>query len=507
MMNYLLITMLFIIAVMLCIVAFIHWRQHRFIQRLTHSLELRLLNQDSFNIDSSSKSLKPLINVLHDLHQSSLFITERDKLTGLANRVGFKRKMLARMPISEGMLVLVDIHQFRFVNDLFGFLFGDKLLKAFAKRIDSLNCKAQFIARMNGNEFLLFYHQPLTIEQLLTIKNDLQRPFEIEQQPISIKMQLGVLSLSEHHADVSLMLRRLDLALKKAKALKRPIAFYDQDDDKAQYRELLIINGLPKGLKQDQLFMVFQPKLDIKSGQCKQVEALIRWQHESLGLISPSEFIPLAEQTGIIDILSPWVLDNVLAQQAKWRNMGIYVNVALNLSSTDLDNPNLAVDVATKLSQYLVPAESITIEITESALMISLEQTIMTLNQLRDIGVKLAIDDFGTGHSSLAYLRHLPVDEVKIDKAFLDEFETSKAAKQIVKTSIDLAKNLGFEVTVEGVESKSVLETLHLFGVDTIQGDYFAKPFTASEFEHIYPQLTYPQLNYSQLNHPQIKHP
>lgn len=496
--------MLCIMAILLCSVALLYWRQHRFIQQLTHSLQLQLLNQDSFNVDSASTStsLKPLINVLHDLHQSSIFSTERDKLTGLANRVGFKRKMLSKMPMSDGILVLIDIRQFRFVNDLFGFLFGDKFLKAFAKRIDNLNCKAQFIARMNGNEFLLFFHQKLTVEQLLEIKSELQRPFEIEQQPISIKIQLGVLSLSEHHAEVSLMLRRLDLALKKAKTLKQAMAFYDQDDDKAQYRELLIINGLPKGLKQNQLFMVFQPKLDLKSGQCKQVEALIRWQHDSLGLISPNEFIPLAEQTGMINILSTWVLDNVLAQQVKWRNTGVYVNVAINLSSTDLDNPNLAADVASKLAQYLVPAESITIEITESVLMKSLAQTIVTLNQLRDIGVKLAIDDFGTGHSSLAYLRHLPVDEVKIDKAFLDEFETSPAAKQIVKTSIDLAKNLGFEVTVEGVESKTVLEALHHFGVDTIQGDYFAKPFTASEFEHIYPQLNYPLISSAQINQP-----
>ncbi|MGB6135352.1 MAG: EAL domain-containing protein, partial [Shewanella sp.] len=219
--------------------------------------------------------------------------------------------------------------------------------------------------------------------------------------------------------------------------------------------------------------------------------ALIRWQHQGLGLLSPSEFIPLAEQTGMIDLLSAWVLDAVVAQQARWREKGIYVKVALNLSSTDLDNPNLANDVATKLTKYLVPAECIMIEITESALMVSLEQTIVTLNQLRAIGVKIAIDDFGTGHSSLAYLRFLPVDEVKIDKAFLDDFETTLAAKQVVKTSIELAKSLGFEVTVEGVESKSVLDTLRSYGVDTIQGDYFAKPATAEEFEHIYPQLNH----------------
>ncbi|GGQ27760.1 GGDEF-domain containing protein [Shewanella litoralis] len=490
-MNNLLTLIAFIAVILIGIIGVIHWRQQRALRQLTQALALQILNQDTFTLDTSSSSLKPLIIALKNFHQSSLFSTERDKLTGLTNRVGFKRKMLAKMPVSQGMLVLVDIKQFRFVNDLFGFLFGDKLLKAFAKRIENIDNKPQFIARMNGNEFLLFFPKALTLPQLTQLKQDLQLPFEIEQQPISIKMQLGVLSLSEHHADVSLMLRRLDLALKKAKTLKQPIAFYDQDDDKAQYRELLIINGLPKGLKQNQLYMVFQPKLDIQSGQCQQVEALIRWQHEGLGLISPNEFIPLAEQTGMIDMLSTWVLDAVIAQQAKWREKGIYVKVALNLSSTDLDNPNLANDVATKLAQYLVPAECIMIEITESALMVSLEQTIATLNKLRETGVKIAIDDFGTGHSSLAYLRFLPVDEVKIDKAFLEDFETSTAAKQIVKTSIELAKSLGFEVTVEGVESKSVLETLHEFGVDTIQGDYFAKPATADEFEHIYPQLTH----------------
>lgn len=488
--NFVLI-LLCLTGVIAVIIGGMYFRQYRALQQLTHALQLQMLNQDSFTFDTSSSSLKPLTSVLNQIYQSSLFSTERDKLTGLTNRVGFKRKMLAKMPVSEGMLVLVDIKQFRFVNDLFGFIFGDKLLKAFAKRIENVTHKPQFIARMNGNEFLLFFPNELTLTELLTIKNDLQQPFEIEQQPISIKIQLGILSLSAHHADVSLMLRRLDLALKKAKQLKQPIAFYDQDDDKAQYRELLIINGLPNGLKHNQLFMVFQPKLDIESGQCQQVEALIRWHHEGLGPISPNEFIPLAEQTGMIDLLSAWVLDAVVAQQAKWREKGIYVKVALNLSSTDLDNPNLANDVASKLAKYLVPAECIMIEITESALMVSLEQTIVTLNQLRDIGVKIAIDDFGTGHSSLAYLRFLPVDEVKIDKAFLDEFETTHAAKQIVKTSIELAKSLGFEVTVEGVESKSVLDTLRTYGVDTIQGDYFAKPATAQEFEHIYPQLNH----------------
>ncbi|MBB1270198.1 bifunctional diguanylate cyclase/phosphodiesterase [Shewanella sp. SR44-3] len=458
-------------------------RQRRFLSLLSQTLASQKNQHIALNFPSTPKLFEPLLQVLQQLQQQVPFSIEHDKLTGLANRVGCKRYLKCRLPLQKGLLVLVDIQRFRFVNNLFGFAFGDLLLQDLAKRIQTLTPTPDFVARMNGDEFLMFYQDELSDESLQAIKLHLQRIFEIEQTPISVKMQLGVLNLKLHNADMSLMLRRLDLALKKAKQCKKSMAHYQQDDDMVQYRELLIINSLPKALKQEQMYLLYQAKLNLHSGDCQQVEALIRWQHPSLGSLSPVEFIPLAEHSGMIDLVSYWVLDTVLAQQAAWLAQGFEVKVAVNLSTSDLDNPQLAEEINAKLKHYNVPAASLVIEITESVLMEDLERTISRLQALRSIGVKLAIDDFGTGHSSLAYLRFLPVDEVKIDKAFLEDFDSDNRSKQLIKSSIELAKNLGFEVTVEGVESKSVLEQLKSFGVDTIQGDYYAKPLEPEAFQ------------------------
>ncbi|QIR13815.1 putative bifunctional diguanylate cyclase/phosphodiesterase [Shewanella aestuarii] len=459
------------------------WRQHRYLQFLTHIIEKQLINITPIDVGATPNAFLPLIRALLKLQQSIPFNVEKDKLTGLFNRVGFKRKIVSQMPNAEGMIILVDIKQFRFVNDLFGFVFGDHLLKAFAERIASMPLQAQFVARMNGNEFLLFFNHNVSAAQLSDLKQRLQLPFYIEQQPISVKVQMGVLAMAEHHADVSIMLRRLDLALKKAKQYHQDIAYYDQGDDKKQYRELLIINSLPKSLKQNQLFMVYQPKVETKTGQCVQVEALIRWHHDGLGNISPDEFIPLAEKTGMISLISHWVLDKVISQLATWREQGVFVKVAINLSGADMHSDNLVEDINKRLHHYRVPADSLMVEITESALMESYTQAIDTIERLQAIGVKVAIDDFGTGHSSLAYLRYLPVNEVKIDKAFLSGFEQDEQAKNIVKMTIALAKELGFEVTVEGVETLTVYHSITAFGADRIQGDIFAKPMAADGLE------------------------
>jgi diguanylate cyclase (GGDEF)-like protein len=462
------------------------WRQKSFLTSLILTLESKKKHYTPLVFQAVPKPFIPLVTTLQAFEQQVPFSLTHDKLTGLANRVGFKRYLIQRLPIDQGMLVLVDIQRFRFVNNLFGFAFGDLLLNAFAERLAQLQPAAEFVSRMNGDEFILFYRQELSSDALLALKHSLQRPFIIEKTPISIKMQMGVLELKQHSADMSLMLRRLDLALKKAKQSRLGIASYKAGDDKVQYRELLIINSLPKALRDDELYLVYQPKLDLASGQCHQVEALIRWDHPSLGQLSPAEFIPLAEHTGMIDIVSFWVLDKVLAQQAAWQKEGIKVKVAVNLSTTDIDNPQLTAEIVTRLKHYKVPADSLMIEMTESILMADIERTVTSLMALRAIGVKLAIDDFGTGHSSLAYLRHLPVDEVKVDKAFLDDFETDAGSRKIVRGAIALAKHLGFEVTVEGVESKAVLDALSTYGVDTIQGDYFSKPLSSKDFKALY---------------------
>ncbi len=224
---------------------------------------------------------------------------------------------------------------------------------------------------------------------------------------------------------------------------------------------------------------------------CTQVEALIRWQHEELGTISPGEFIPLAEYAGMIDLVSQWALEQVLAQQAKWRTAGINLCVAVNLSTRDLDSETLPQEIASRLAYYHLPPESLMIEITESTLMADLNKAVETLDKIRALGVSLAIDDFGTGHSSLAYLKHLPVNEVKIDKAFLQDLERDKASEYILEASINIAKKLGYQVTVEGIETLEIRDRLVAMGVDTLQGLYYAKPMSAAELEMNWAQLHY----------------
>ncbi|GIU44977.1 GGDEF-domain containing protein [Shewanella sairae] len=415
---------------------------------------------------------------------------EQDKLTQLDNRMSMKRKMAELMPLDKGSLVLLDIYRFRYVNDLFGFNFGDELLKQIAIRIKELSTDGSLVARMNEDEFLIYFPRSRSELQLQQLIDKLQLPYDIFGSIITTRVQVGHLALEPFHSDISTMLRRLDLALKKAKIHDLALSEYLLGDDAVQIREVSIINSLAKALSDGELYMVYQPKQSFPQGHCCQVEALMRWQHPQLGSISPAEFIPLAEYSGMIDIVSQWVLDEVFAQQAKWTKMGMDLQVAVNLSTQDLRNASLITGIKARLAKYQLNAGVISIEITESKLMQDLDGAIATIKDLRHLGVDVAIDDFGTGHSSLAYLKYLPVDEVKIDKAFLDDLESDARARHIMDTSIRLAKGLGFKVTVEGVETEDILQLLLGMGVDKVQGDIFSKPLKPKELESRWPKLS-----------------
>lgn len=458
-----------------------HYRLRNQVNKLFNHPPLNDIKLSSSHASLPTKlaGLYELFTGLHAQAQQS----ERDKLTDLDNRLSMKRKMAAMMPLDKGSLVLLDIYRFRYVNDLFGFNFGDELLKQIATRVRSLSPEGSLIARMNEDEFLIYFTSPMTEPQLQLLIDKLQLPYDIFGSIITTRVQMGHLALEPFHSDISTMLRRLDLALKKAKTHDVALSEYLLGDDAVQLREVSIINSLAKALGDGELYMVYQPKQNIPKGDCHQVEALMRWQHPLLGNISPAEFIPLAEYSGMIDIVSQWVLDEVFAQQALWRQDGIKLQVAVNLSTQDLRNASLITGIEARLEQYHLSADVISIEITESKLMQDLDGAVATIKHLRQIGVDVAIDDFGTGHSSLAYLKYLPVDEVKIDKAFLDDLEVDARAWHVMDTSIRLAKGLGFRVTVEGVETEEVLQLLHGMGVDKIQGDIFSKPLTAKNLE------------------------
>ncbi|MBV7314963.1 bifunctional diguanylate cyclase/phosphodiesterase [Shewanella sp. NIFS-20-20] len=430
-----------------------------------------------------------LLTQVEQLMQSRNDQSGIDKLTGLANRLGLKRQLMGMMPMSSGVLILLDIHRFRYVNDLFGFEFGDTLIKEFSERLLKIEAPADITARLDGDEFFLYFNQALSLTQVLALRQSLQQPFFINGTPIGLKLQLGYLTLPEHHHDVSVMLKRLDLALKEARGSRDKIAAYEAGMDQLQQRELRLIHDLPKSLTTHDCYLVYQPKWDIKNQCCNQVEALLRWNHPSLGYVSPAEFIPLAEYTGIIELVSEWALAEVIVQQQHWQQTGVNVQVAVNLSTRDLDNFSLSEDLLASLSRQGVSPRQIMIEITESNLMADIDKTLEVLHRLRAIGVQLAIDDFGTGYSSLAYLKHLPVDEVKIDKAFLDDILTDNQGAAILETSIQLAKRLGFAVTVEGVETQEIWDRLVQMGADKIQGQWFSSPLTAVELEQHWQEL------------------
>lgn len=469
------------LTLLLLVMLWIQYRQRRFVRRLVSSIRRRKLPAQPLDIDRIPASFQPLCDNLEELLDALPADLGTDKLTGLLNRLGFKSAVGRMTPINKGTFVILDIHRFRYVNDLFGFGFGDKLLLMLTERLHTLHRQPSLLARVKGDEFLLYYEESMDRHKLGQLRGRLQVPFDIGGTPISIKLQMGCVSHEHIPEQVSQLLRRLDLALKKGREAKDLIGYYEEGDDTHQLRELTLIHDLPRALMQGQLYMMYQPKQSFGHARFDQVEALIRWQHPKLGMVSPGEFIPLAEFAGMIELVSRWALVTVLEQQQHWRTKGIELQVAVNLSTQDLSSNSLSQEIETRLEQFELPPDALMVEITESTLMANVDKALYTLNRLKQLGVKLAIDDFGTGHSSLAYLKHLPVDEVKIDKAFLEDLLTDPHAQHIMETSIVLARKLGFEVTVEGVETEAVRQVLMVMGADKLQGELMGAPMMADD--------------------------
>jgi EAL domain-containing protein (putative c-di-GMP-specific phosphodiesterase class I) len=267
-----------------------------------------------------------------------------------------------------------------------------------------------------------------------------------------------------------------------AKQQPQHVVFYEAGQDENYQRELTIIRDLPTALEQGQLFMVYQPKVDLSSRRCVAAEALIRWVHPTLGFIPPDEFIGLLEHSGNIQQLSQWVIKTVIAQQVMWQQAGIMVQIAINLSANDLLDTDLPQQLVQAMQAVHLSPSCLALEVTESAVMADTDTVVQVLNALKASGFKLSIDDFGTGHSSLAYLRNLPVQELKIDRAFVKDIVDSPSDKLIVETTVKLAHGMGLRVTAEGLEDVAGLAILTGLGCDKVQGYFFSKPLPAQAF-------------------------
>jgi len=417
-----------------------------------------------------------------------------DCLTGLHNRSHLAdcihRTLTHRQADGAGVAVLMlDLDGFKEVNDTLGHDAGDRLLQIVAQRLLSLAPADATVARLGGDEFAVLMpgllggqNQALQIAQ--QIADSLSQPAHLDEARLDTQVSIGVAFSSDVNPADDL-LRQADTAMYAAKTARIPISVHSPEMDRIRTERLELLADLRAALRTnpDQFLLHYQPKIDLNTGAIVGTEALVRWQHPRLGFIGPDHFIPLAEATGLIDELTPLVLNGALAECAKWTAQGHRVSVAVNLSARNIENPQLPQLVAHALRTHRVDPAQLILEITESSAMGDPKQTMPVLHQLNDLGLSLSLDDFGTGHSSLSYLQQLPVTEVKIDRSFVSGLNSADSAnsRALVRSIAGLSKNLKLRVVAEGVEDEEQLAEVRELGCDIAQGYYISRPVPAHE--------------------------
>ncbi len=415
-----------------------------------------------------------------------------DALTGLPNRaraLDFLHEALERSGDDERgpALLLMDLDRFKDINDTLGHPVGDEVLVRVARRLGAV-LRSEFdgaiVARLGGDEFLIVLpaSDAAQAERLAgSLLASLGEALELPQMQLMLDASIGIAVAPEDGSSPATLLSRADIALYDAKQGGAHWQRYRPGRDAQQGERLALANDLRLALARDEISLRFQPKLDLRSEQCSHAEALLRWQHPRLGDISPELFIPIAEQTGRITELTRWVLRRSLEQLQLWQQEGFTLGVAVNLSPHDLYDIDLPVFLGELLQEFGTAPALLVLEMTEGAVMRDANQGVQMLHRLKALGVRLAIDDFGTGHSSLAYLKRLPVDELKIDKSFVLALSSDGDDAVIVRSTIQLGHNMGLKVVAEGVESEQVLAQLRSYGCDQAQGFLISRPVHATQ--------------------------
>jgi len=408
-----------------------------------------------------------------------------DALTDLPNRTLLLDRLQYALRTAQRAehtvaLIIMDLDRFKEVNDTLGHHVGDKLLQQVAKRLRMLLRQSDTVARLGGDEFSVLLPEADEEQAVVTAKKIIEtidEPIIVEGQRLNVGLSLGIAVYPQHGDSAGLLMQRADVAMYLAKRSSNyHYAIYDPELDPHSLRQLAISNELRTAIEEDQLVLHYQPKIDLATGGLAGVEALVRWQHPKHGLLYPDEFVPLAEQTGLMRLLSLWVVEHAVTECMPHINGMDQVRLSLNLSMSNLQDPGFADDLAAILKDKSIPFGSIKLEITETALMEDPSQVIHALRRIKAMGLRVSIDDFGTGYSSLTYLKQLPVSELKIDKSFGQSLVSDGNSVLIVRSTIDLAHKLGLRVVAEGVESRETLELLAELGCDSAQGFYVAKP-------------------------------
>ena len=409
-----------------------------------------------------------------------------DLLTGLANRNFFRTHLESAILTANNQglaLLLMDVDRFKEINDTLGHHNGDLLLQRTTQRLKSIVGKTGIVGRLGGDEFAVFLPAADFAGAVLSaqqIVKAFEEPFLVKELPIAVEVSVGIALYPEHGDAADLLMRRAEVAMYAAKEERTGYAVYDPDRDRYSPERVTLIAELRQAMEEDQLYLLYQPKIDFQSRTVSGVEALIRWQHPRLGMLPPDQFIGLAERTGLIKPLTFWVLNQALRMCNVWQQRGLKLTVAINISSRNLE-PDLPERISAVLESYKMPPQSLELEITEGMIMKDPVRAREILRRLSEMEIKISIDDFGTGYSSLSYLSKLPVDQVKIDKSFVINMATDQSASAIVQSTINLAHDLGLKVVAEGVENEATLVRLKSLRCDSAQGYYISRPIPGSE--------------------------
>lgn len=413
-----------------------------------------------------------------------------DELTQLPNRAFFTDQLLNfvdnyKKNNQTFSVLMLDLDRFKYVNDVLGHSAADNLLTSLAFRLKA-SCKSEsdIVARLGGDEFgiiLANTNAALALEVARRLQSALETPIALNDSFVDLSAGVGIANFPEHTKDIELLLSRAEIAMYAAKNSSSGISVYHSDLDVANEENLSLVSEIRAAVEQNQLSLYVQPKIDFATGKILAVEALVRWNHPERGLVFPDMFIPFAEQTGHISKISNWMLCEAARYAALWQKQGLNVALAVNLSARDLIDIELPNKLKQILTEHQLSADSLSLEITESSIMDDPARALDTVERIAKMGIQLSIDDFGTGYSSLAYLKRLPVSELKIDKSFVMNIEHDHDDVIIVKSTIELGHNLGLKVVAEGIENKSVWNILNAMGCDYGQGYFMSKPMPASK--------------------------
>ncbi len=434
------------------------------------------LHSNTREIDDLAQSFQSMQKNIAQREEQITYQASHDLLTELQNR--YRMSQLLDQKLASGetfQVVAANILGFRGVNDVFGYHNGDLCLQIIASRFQFLGGEA---GRLNGGEFLWLPDRFISEEKLEQLQQQLELPVVVEDVVMNVRISIGMLTCPQDSQDTEGVLKRVSICLDEARHVEHARVIYDPQFEQNYLRRLSVISELKKAIwdDSDELNVVYQPKLSLQTGTITKAEALIRWNSNKLGFVPPDEFIGIAEQAGLIGDVTQWVIHRVIKDVHVMHSNGMPINVAINLSAKDIMNDQLLPIVIEQMESLKLPTDALSFEITESDLVSDAQRAVEELQKFRDAGFELAIDDFGTGYSSLAYLKSLPVTDLKIDKSFVLNLDTQAGDQQIVQTILELAHNFELGVIAEGVENQASLMMLKQWGCELIQGYHVCRP-------------------------------